>query len=394
MENFRQPNFELVADILYWMTSRFDPEIPIHNFIETEDDRVKFLKSIAFGLDERAGLQLDLRKLYCADGYAVKELLKVGKLLKDAVDEADKFLTNNNNEDLEEFALPIKDAKEARCLANAITSSAVALHSMLERELEYSEDRTKILKLLEFRIEEVGNESQQSKIEQKLTDIVDTLREEVNILEYECKNLSIEELDLQENLSNKTIEYERCQKRMESLKTIRPSFMDEYDSLESDLQDLYDIYLEKHRNVHYLKGEIEKYEREEYKQSQETERMMRRVQKKIHKQELELLRGDVDVIQNSNDSNDSPETSGETSDNNTSQRDSSSEDSIIIDEKTKSNLSNLSDSNFDKSTVGNSTSDGSSNSFSMNADNEESIQLSEEQSIDEFQIGNESDDNF
>lgn len=25
MENFRKPNFELVADILYWLASRVDP---------------------------------------------------------------------------------------------------------------------------------------------------------------------------------------------------------------------------------------------------------------------------------------------------------------------------------------------------------------------------------
>lgn len=25
MENFREPNFELVADILYWFTTRYDP---------------------------------------------------------------------------------------------------------------------------------------------------------------------------------------------------------------------------------------------------------------------------------------------------------------------------------------------------------------------------------
>ncbi len=25
MENFRKPNFELIADILYWLATRFDP---------------------------------------------------------------------------------------------------------------------------------------------------------------------------------------------------------------------------------------------------------------------------------------------------------------------------------------------------------------------------------
>lgn len=29
LENFRRPNFELVADILYWMTKLYDPDTTI-----------------------------------------------------------------------------------------------------------------------------------------------------------------------------------------------------------------------------------------------------------------------------------------------------------------------------------------------------------------------------
>ena len=49
VENFRTPNFELVADVLYWMVKRYDPEM-VHNItdnIESEDDRVEFLTSIS-----------------------------------------------------------------------------------------------------------------------------------------------------------------------------------------------------------------------------------------------------------------------------------------------------------------------------------------------------------
>ena len=41
VENFRSPNFELVADVLYWMVKRYDPDISVHDGIESEDDRVE-----------------------------------------------------------------------------------------------------------------------------------------------------------------------------------------------------------------------------------------------------------------------------------------------------------------------------------------------------------------
>jgi carbonic anhydrase len=39
MENFRDPNFELVADILFWFAQRYDPKMDISDDIEDEKDR-------------------------------------------------------------------------------------------------------------------------------------------------------------------------------------------------------------------------------------------------------------------------------------------------------------------------------------------------------------------
>lgn len=45
MENFRIPNFKLVAEILFWLIKRFDPKADIPDVIEEERDRVEFIKS-------------------------------------------------------------------------------------------------------------------------------------------------------------------------------------------------------------------------------------------------------------------------------------------------------------------------------------------------------------
>ena len=43
MDNFRKPNFELVADILFWMVKLYDPETTISDRVEFERERVEFL---------------------------------------------------------------------------------------------------------------------------------------------------------------------------------------------------------------------------------------------------------------------------------------------------------------------------------------------------------------
>jgi len=46
MENFRDPNFELVAEILYWFAMRYDPNADISDDIDEKEDRVKFIKQV------------------------------------------------------------------------------------------------------------------------------------------------------------------------------------------------------------------------------------------------------------------------------------------------------------------------------------------------------------
>lgn len=84
IDNFRTPNFALVADILYWLVHRFDPHSRISDEIETEKDRIYFVTQVAQSMASHAHLKLNCKKLYAADGHAVRELLKVAKLLKKA----------------------------------------------------------------------------------------------------------------------------------------------------------------------------------------------------------------------------------------------------------------------------------------------------------------------
>ena len=44
LENFRQPNFQLVAEMLSWLVRRFEPGADLPHEIETMDERIMFIR--------------------------------------------------------------------------------------------------------------------------------------------------------------------------------------------------------------------------------------------------------------------------------------------------------------------------------------------------------------
>lgn len=73
------------------MLRRFYPECSISDDISTEADRVRFLQSIAQITLTKARMKLNLKKLYAADGSAVRELLKLAALLYKATQTANSI---------------------------------------------------------------------------------------------------------------------------------------------------------------------------------------------------------------------------------------------------------------------------------------------------------------
>jgi clusterin-associated protein 1 len=58
MENFRNPNFQLVAEILIWLVKRFDPDADILSEFDTEQDRVTLVRSAAQFMVSEMNIQL------------------------------------------------------------------------------------------------------------------------------------------------------------------------------------------------------------------------------------------------------------------------------------------------------------------------------------------------
>uniref|UniRef100_A0A7S4JSD5 Clusterin-associated protein 1 n=1 Tax=Guillardia theta TaxID=55529 RepID=A0A7S4JSD5_GUITH len=249
-------------------------------------DRVVFLKQCAQLMQSKGRIKLNTKRLYQADGYAVKELIKIANVLYDAIksnpdDEDDIFGTDN-------FSLKLNDLKDIRDLATEITQHGAALAELLGREEANREARQRAIS----RNAEVGDI--EKVIKQQILAARDTMANKEKMME----ELLADEKSLKKKIEKKSVELDRNEKRFRSLQTVRPAFMDEYEKLEDQLQDLFRDYLERYRNLDYIDNLLDQHNKEEQEKIDENERRMKKMQKKIKEEEMRVLRGDVQLDEN------------------------------------------------------------------------------------------------
>eukprot|EP00617_Octactis_speculum_P028098 CAMPEP_0185753416 /NCGR_PEP_ID=MMETSP1174-20130828/12145_1 /TAXON_ID=35687 /ORGANISM="Dictyocha speculum, Strain CCMP1381" /LENGTH=259 /DNA_ID=CAMNT_0028431249 /DNA_START=28 /DNA_END=804 /DNA_ORIENTATION=+ len=234
VDNFRTPNFELVADVLYWMVKRYDPGTSLSDVIDTEDDRVEFLTSIAQAMAVKAKVKLNAKRLYAADGRAVKELLKISTMLYDA-----SRITGTNPADVDDIpngASHLNNIKGARALATDITERGARLFDLLGKEHSIREERGKALRFLDQVSGNLDNSSETKYVEQAANELLSTLKENIESMKKQSSELESDEKNLDNKIRRKRAELERNEKRLKNLQNVRPTFMDEYERLEVDLQ--------------------------------------------------------------------------------------------------------------------------------------------------------------
>lgn len=292
MENFKTPNFELVADILYWLVNRFDQDFELADDIEDERDRVKFVQNVAKFFLSKARIKLNMKKIYQADGYAVQELLKLANMLYKAV--------TTSNQDEDDSALDfgssskLQNVKAARSLASEITESGAKLFDLLEKEEELKSDREKALQFLD-NISRIDSNKEQDYIRKCIKDIVSTQTGSLSKMESMLGNLENDEKNLEAKIKKKTQDLERAEKRMKSLQGVRPAFRDEYDNLEYELKALYEVYVVKFRNLSYLEHDLEEYSRTEMEKKKAAQKILEEERAKIQEEEMRILRGEQEI---------------------------------------------------------------------------------------------------
>lgn len=283
MENFRTPNFPLVAEILIWLVGRYEPQTDIPTDVDTEQDRVFFIKAVAQFMATKAHIKLNTKKLYQADGYAVKELLKVTTVLYNAMKTKRLDKGDDAEEESSKFKFDlgskISDLKAARQLASEITSKGATVFDLLGKEVDLREMRTAaIARPLEI------NETEKA-LRAGIKEILDQVQKTKDML----NNVASDEANLEAKIEKKKLELERSKKRLQTLQSVRPAFMDEYEKIEEELQRHYETYVDKFRNLSYLEQQLEDLHRMEQERFEETENTLRLMQNKLKDEEKRLL---------------------------------------------------------------------------------------------------------
>ncbi|XP_075230588.1 clusterin associated protein 1 isoform X2 [Lycorma delicatula] len=293
MENFRSPNFPLVAEILIWLVNRFDPDADIHNEFDTEEDRVLLVRTAAQFLAVKGNIKLNTKKLYQADGYAVKELLKISSVLYEALktnisgkDNAEDEISMTNALDI---ASRIQDLKMTRELASQITAKGANLYELLGKEVQ----------LREARSASVNNQLEVSAVEAGLKEAIVTAKESISNTKALIDNISSTEASLDTKIEKKQAELERNQKRLQTLKKVRPPFLEEFERLEIELRQLYQDYITRFRCVAYLEQQVEDLEQAEQERMEQKQAATRRMLEQMRQEEaLKFLDDSLDAAPN------------------------------------------------------------------------------------------------
>ncbi|NXU54145.1 CLUA1 protein, partial [Turnix velox] len=284
MENFCTPNFMLVSEVLLWLVKMYDPQNDIPPDVETEQDRVFFIKAVAQFMATKAHIKLNTKKLYQADGNAVKELLKITSVLYEAMKTKGVEQDDLGEEDSSKFKFDlsskIADLKAARQLASEITSRGATLYDLLGKEVELREART----------ESIARPLEINEAEKVMKIAIDSVLEEVQKTKDMLSNVALDEANLEAKIEKRKLELERSQKRLQTLKSVRPAFMDEYEKIEEQLQKQYSIYVEKFRNLTYMEQLLDDHRRTEQEMFEETANMLRLKQSRLKEEEQHLLK--------------------------------------------------------------------------------------------------------
>jgi len=295
VDNFRTPNFGLVADILYWLIHRYEPSATISDNISTEDLRVAFISTAVQVMWSKGAIKLKPKNLYAADGRAVKELLKVSDVLYKAQKVSAASSEGGVMPASFGSAAKISDMKATRELATEITESGAKLYDLLEEEKDLSVARARALRFLDAISNNLNSNKEHEHIETCVRDAVREANESADALERQGKEFEIDLKALRVKIKKKQSELERSDKRLKSLQNVRPAFMDEYEQLEIELQAQYEVYLERFRNLDFLEHEMDKYNQAEKDEMDERNRALKRMQKRLREEELRILRGEQEV---------------------------------------------------------------------------------------------------
>ncbi|XP_010565299.1 PREDICTED: clusterin-associated protein 1 isoform X3 [Haliaeetus leucocephalus] len=119
---------------------------------------------------------------------------------------------------------------------------------------------------------------------------IDCVLEQVQKTKDMLNNVALDEASLEAKIEKRKLELERSQKRLQTLQSVRPAFMDEYEKIEKQLQKQYSSYLEKFRNLTYMEQLLDDHRQIEQEMFEEAANMLHLTQNRLKEEEQHLLK--------------------------------------------------------------------------------------------------------
>lgn len=275
-ENFRFPNFPLMAEILEWTVKKFEPNIRLPKQLDSEQERVLFVKSVVLSLLQKAHVKLNPKNVYQSDGHAVREILPILKMLYKSL-KTHNLLKSENN-----VGINKEESTQINFLRSQVNLKRQELRQTVSTAGELPKIGANLYQLLrdegfskEMRNKALGQSLNTSKIENEIKEKISDAEFKINEFKKRLENITNDEAELTKKIERRKRELEQLQKRLAKLQSFRPPYMDEYENLEKELKDRYNVYVTLFRNLHYLKQQLNNAKQAEREQAVNAEKNMR-----------------------------------------------------------------------------------------------------------------------
>lgn len=171
--------------------------------------------------------------------------------------------------------LQLKELKGVREIASALTQRGVTLYDLLNKEVS----------LREIRQSALSKAYEHDEVERLLKGSVQMMSQEMTKLNGMIDSVQSNLASLDGKIEKRKGDLDRSQKRLLTLKKVRPAFMDEFEQLQTELSQVYKVYVNRFRCLAFLQNRIEEMNREDSE---------RKAEEKLNQAELNAYGGGGD----------------------------------------------------------------------------------------------------
>ncbi|CAG9092920.1 unnamed protein product [Plutella xylostella] len=245
LESFRTPNFPLVEAALRWLACSLEPEAALAGGGGSLEERVALVThAVAFFLS-RANVKLNGRRIYGAEGWAARELMKVSGLLKVAVAAPAQHGPPDHLPSYD-VSSRLGEIKQARQLATELTARGAALHDLLGKEPEHREARDRAL----------SRPLDLSSMESSLRLALEAVTSRVASTREQLAAAGGGGGALDAKIERRRGELQRAEQRLRTVHSIKPAYQGELMAVESEIAALWGQYVLRYRCVEALKHQL------------------------------------------------------------------------------------------------------------------------------------------